>query len=76
MSRTLQLGLFPTEHDADPLADLVPDKADIYILNLSGGKDGPRAAALAMDAARRRRRGPGLHHPRPLRPVDLHRRAR
>ncbi|MFF5188665.1 phosphoadenosine phosphosulfate reductase [Streptomyces sp. NPDC000345] len=52
MSSSLQLGLFPTEAGADPMADLVPDEVDIYILNLSGGKDGPRAAALALDAAR------------------------
>ncbi|MFE7766168.1 hypothetical protein [Streptomyces sp. NPDC057438] len=52
MSRDLQLGLFPTEPVADLMPDLVPDEVDIYILNLSGGKDGPRAAAVALDAAR------------------------
>ncbi|MGW2103719.1 phosphoadenosine phosphosulfate reductase [Streptomyces olivaceoviridis] len=52
MSSSLQLGLFPAEQEANPTADLVPDEVDIYILNLSGGKDGPRAAALVLDAAR------------------------
>ncbi|MFG2961399.1 phosphoadenosine phosphosulfate reductase [Streptomyces sp. NPDC048291] len=52
MSGSLQLGLFPDEHEAARVPDLVPDEVDIYILNLSGGKDGPRAAALALDTAR------------------------
>ncbi|MDH6502440.1 phosphoadenosine phosphosulfate reductase [Streptomyces sp. SAI-149] len=52
MSRDLQLDLFPTTPEAGPVTDLVPDEVDIYILNLSGGKDGPRAAALALDATR------------------------
>lgn len=36
MSSSLQLGLFTTEAEADPMTALVPDEVDIYILNLSG----------------------------------------
>ncbi|MFC7846715.1 phosphoadenosine phosphosulfate reductase [Streptomyces sp. NPDC057382] len=47
-----QLSMFDTEPVPSTLAGPVPGEVDVYVLNLSGGKDGPRAAALAMDAAR------------------------
>ncbi|MFJ8351284.1 phosphoadenosine phosphosulfate reductase [Streptomyces sp. NPDC094153] len=49
---TLQLDLFTTEPETADQAGPVPGEIDVYMLNLSGGKDGLRAAAMAMEAAR------------------------
>lgn len=47
-----QLSMFDTEPEPAILAGPVPGEVDVYVLNLSGGKDGPRAARVAMDEAR------------------------